>query len=201
MFRSWPPLNTFLAVSPPEKTFLCFIDSAGVTIFYFLILDSECLTVFRDRLIYFCLGDSHYDGYEILMIKLLAFIVVRFLFSFFFFISSGIICISRLGSLSTLGVSVLTARTAPLYPELTLIRLLIEFWNPWNWEDYKNYQKAKLTFIELMLSFSMVFLTASYTSNLSNKVSKYFYNLRTPPFWNTYLPWFSGSTFSFKICL
>jgi hypothetical protein len=65
---------------------------------------------------------------------------------------------------------------------LTLIRLLIEFWNPWNWEDYKNYQKAKLTFIELMLSFSMVFLTASYTSNLSNMVSKYFYNLRTPPF-------------------
>ena len=133
IFRSWPPLNTFRAVSPPEKIWRCCIDSAGVTIFYFLtsdFLESECFTVFRDLLINFCLGDSLGVGYEILMIKLLAFIVVRFLFSFFFFINSGMICISLLGSLSTLGVSVLTARTAPLCPELTLIRLLIEFWNP-----------------------------------------------------------------------
>jgi len=62
-------------------------------IFYFLtsdFLESECFTVFRDLRRNFSLGDSHYDGYEILIIRLLAFIVVLLRGSFFFFISSGI---------------------------------------------------------------------------------------------------------------
>jgi hypothetical protein len=55
IFLSWPPLKTFLAVGPPEKTFLP-TDSAGEIIFYFLTSDflvSECFTVFKDLLKYF----------------------------------------------------------------------------------------------------------------------------------------------------
>lgn len=104
--------------------------SAGVAIFDFLasdLLDNECLTVLRDRSKNFYFGESQCDGYEIFIIKLFALIVVRLRLSFFFFISSGMIWISLLGSLKTLGVSVLTARTAPLCLEVILFLFEIEF--------------------------------------------------------------------------